>query len=259
MSVHRHQSPVLDVVIPVHNEEGWIQGLLHSLGNPGSSVSICVVLSACSDRSEAICRDWVEQRRDSTRLVVEKTPGVSVARNRGASTGSAPWLLFLDSDVLAPPDLLDSLARACQESSSDLLGLRFRSDSYSLLLRLGTRLSCTYFRALTSFGRPSVPGFAMLVRREAFLRSGGFDVSLAIAEDHDLCDRLAGRGGQVEWLKAPYVAVSGRRFNTNPGDVLLHYIRTEFSRIVFARKYTLGEVSYDFGGHRYPGPRRWPR
>src|SRR4051794_11019614 len=29
------------------------------------------------------------------------------ARNRGAARGEAPWLLFLDADVLAPPDLID--------------------------------------------------------------------------------------------------------------------------------------------------------
>src|SRR3954469_6194797 len=33
------------------------------------------------------------------------TPGY--ARNRGADRGRAPWLLFLDADVVPPPDLLD--------------------------------------------------------------------------------------------------------------------------------------------------------
>ena len=29
------------------------------------------------------------------------------ARNRGAAEGSAEWLVFIDADVHAPPDLLD--------------------------------------------------------------------------------------------------------------------------------------------------------
>lgn len=69
-------------------------------------------------------------------------------------------------------------------------------------LDLGRRESAVQSRGLVSY----VPSAAMLVRRRALLVQDGFDETMQVAEDVDLCWRLEQAGWRLRYEPAAHVA-----------------------------------------------------
>jgi glycosyltransferase involved in cell wall biosynthesis len=120
---------------------------------------------------------------------------VSAARNAGAALATGRWLAFLDSDDLWHPDKLAAqLAyhaghRACRISQTG-----------EIWIRDGVRVNACRHHAkpsgdvfLPSLARCLVSPSAVMLERDLFLESGGFDESLAVCEDYDLWLRIGAR------------------------------------------------------------------
>ena len=130
-----------------------------------------------------------------------RTPGY--ARNRGVERGSAPWLLFLDADVLPPPELLDRYFQRPPGERTALLAGGMVDEPIPDDGPAAARYA--YIRSLMSqedtfrFGSWGYPKSAnLLCRREAFEAVGGFREDIRAAEDADLTYRLKAAGWGVE-------------------------------------------------------------
>src|SRR4051812_15089139 len=129
------------------------------------------------------------------------TPGY--ARNRGAERGKAEWLLFLDADVLPPPDLLDRYFEPHPGERTGLIAGGMEDEPvttdapavarYAHLRGLMTQEDSF---ALGSWGFPKAAN--ALCRRAAFEAVGGFREDIRAAEDADLTYRLKEAGWEVE-------------------------------------------------------------
>jgi glycosyltransferase involved in cell wall biosynthesis len=128
------------------------------------------------------------------------------ARNRGAARGGAEWILFLDADVLAPPDILD---RCFAEPVGDRCGaiaggVRDEQVDDPAALPLPARYAA--LRAPMSqentlghrgWGYAQTANAAF--RRSAFEQVGGFEERVRSAGDADLCFRLRAVGWELEY------------------------------------------------------------
>jgi glycosyltransferase involved in cell wall biosynthesis len=123
------------------------------------------------------------------------------ARNRGAAAGSAEWLLFIDADVEAPPDLLDRyLDRAAAQDAGALVGevVDAELDDDSRVGRYLTE-SSSMSQANTMHGEwPYGQTANCAVRRTAFEQVGGFRDDIRSGGDADLCFRLRAAGWRLE-------------------------------------------------------------
>jgi hypothetical protein len=146
------------------------------------------------------------------------------ARNQGAARGQAPWLLFLDADVLAPPDLLDRyFADPVDDATAVLAG------AIDDVAPEGAGLAVRYARQSRPLDDANTwrPGFAYAqtanaaVRREAFEAVGGFTV-VRSGGDADLCFRLAQAGWRIE--RRPH-AVVGHRSRASLKGLVRQYVR----------------------------------
>ncbi|MBR0672407.1 glycosyltransferase [Neoroseomonas soli] len=155
-------------------------------------------------------------------LVMPRNGGYAAACNAGAAVARAPALLFLNSDVLpAGAGWLGAmLARLGRDSRLAAVGPRLLFDDGSiqhagLLFRLGqdgTWLNDHYCKgyprhhedALRARRVPAVTGAALLARRAAFERAGGFctDYIVGDFEDSDLCLRFRAAGGGIAYEPA---------------------------------------------------------
>ena len=126
------------------------------------------------------------------------------ARNCGVARGSAEWLVFLDSDVLPPADLLDRyFARPPGERVGVLAGAVVDEEP-----AVGDSTAAARYAWLKSSMSQEITladdqwAFAQTanaaVRRVAFEQVGGFAERVRSGGDADLCFRVRAAGWELE-------------------------------------------------------------
>lgn len=143
---------------------------------------------------------WIFMRQDNA--------GPSAARNRAAHSCGEPLLMFVDSDNLPYPDMASSLLAAIDRTGSDVVTCHSHvfhdrpgkpGDSSGIVAVYappGGPLAAGLFDNV--FGDTN-----MIIRREAFLTTDGFDEQVRGVEDWLLLLRLQASGHQVRVLPRP--------------------------------------------------------
>ena len=207
--------PLVSIIIPVRNRPGEIGNCLGSLlklAYPRQKTEIIVVDDASIDETAQAAG------RFPVRLIRSREHrGASACRNIGAAQAKGEMLCFLDSDCLAQAEWLDQIvplfgdpqvgaAGGRVDSQEDKTGLdRYEQVKSSLLMGTAAKDSRSNDRFFY------VPSCNLAVRRELFLRLGGFKEGLEVGEDVDLCWRLLDQGYVIEYR--PQARVSHRHRN----------------------------------------------
>jgi glycosyltransferase involved in cell wall biosynthesis len=190
--------PRVSVIIPVYNLAAYLPEAIESaLGQtlPPNDVEVVVVDDGSTDGSGEIARRYAPR----VRVVRQENRGLPAARNAGLRATSAPFVNFLDADDrLLPDKLAAQLAVFARRPDAGVVtaGVRYVDARGALLFPHGwARVDGAVLPQLVlgNFGPPH----ALLLRRAPLLAAGGFDETLAAAEDWDLWLRLARAG--VRW------------------------------------------------------------
>lgn len=121
----------------------------------------------------------------------------SHARNVGAASVTNDWILFLDSDVVAPHDLLElffsePIGERVGAVTGDIAGI---PDTRTLAARYGTARNFLGQRShVNNPVRSRASSANLLVRRAAFEQVGGYTEGIWAAEDTDFTWRLQDAG-----------------------------------------------------------------
>ena len=207
----------LSIIIPAFNEEAYLPETLEAIeaavdtlrSRPGVSVETFVVDNNSTDATAAAA-----QAHCAT-VVSEPVQGIARARNAGARHSQGDVLVFIDADVIIPPNLLERIHAAM----SDPQCLGGGTDVDYRPRRLAMRI---YLRLWRGLGRMTnmVQGAAQFCRREAFEQIGGYDETAWIGEDVDFywaLRRLARKsGGSTQLIRHPRVRASPRRYDRWP-------------------------------------------
>jgi GT2 family glycosyltransferase len=129
----------------------------------------------------------------------------SAARNRGADAARGEVLVFLDDDMTVGPDFLSAHLRGHEEWQGTLVVGAVRLIEEAIATPFGRfRQNIEQQNVPRSRGLTSIPNFCtaanMSIPRNVFVDAGGFDESLASAEDQDLALRHTARGGQIAFI-----------------------------------------------------------
>lgn len=188
------------IIIPCYNSAHTIEGTLASLQAQSTPEweAICI-----DDGSTDVTCERIRfaAARDN-RITLHSNPrkGPSAARNHGAmALATGDIIAFCDADDLWTPSKLAELSDAFADESIDgVFGeIGFFSDTPG-----DTPVRSTAPKGLLSVQtllgeNPVCTMSNMAVRREPFLRSGGFDETMIHNEDLDWLIRLVGRGAHV--------------------------------------------------------------
>ena len=215
---------LVSVVVPVYNRRALIEETLRSaLAQQWPSVEVIVVDDGSTDGSA----DHVERVfGDRVRLIrLEQNVGRSAARNAGCAAARGEFIAFLDSDDLWDPGKLAQQMPAFADPAVMLVHCRVRQiDASGRVDARETETIARAFEAAEARGydyggitatwcRMYTP--AVVVRRTALERSGGFDPALSRFEDWDLFWRIA-RDGKVVTVPEVLVSVRVHEGNVEP-------------------------------------------
>jgi len=191
----------VSVVIPTLNEAASLPGVLAGL--PDGIAQVIVADGGSRDGTGALARSGGAR-------VVESPPGRGGQMNAGAAVADGEVLLFLHADTRLPPDAVAHVARALADPRVVGGGFRLSIDSRDRFLGL-VAASATLRTRLTGvfYGDQ-----ALFVRREVFVRMGGFD-PFPLMEDVAFGRRLK-REGRVVLLPVAAVTSARRWERENP-------------------------------------------
>ncbi|MBT2768199.1 glycosyltransferase family 2 protein [Stenotrophomonas sp. ISL-67] len=141
-------------------------------------------------------------------------PGFAAANNQGVADSQAPWLAFINPDLMVAADTLAQLRARGQALGDCVLGVeqvdeqgqpdaavRRRDPDFGAMLRhpgQGARLAIPADPSQALQTVPALSGALLLMPRALFDRIGGWDAGYRLhAEDLDLCRRAREAGAVV--------------------------------------------------------------
>ncbi|KAF1717269.1 glycosyltransferase family 2 protein [Pseudoxanthomonas wuyuanensis] len=210
------------------SERGSIAAVVVS-HESGSTLDTCLTrLRAAAEVSEIRVVDNASQ--DDTLEIVQRhaladarvrfianpdNPGFAVGCNQGAADSRAPWLAFVNPDLMVEADTLSRLRSHAEELGGNaLLGVdlvdeaglrdaaaRRRDPEFAAMLfspGAAARLGVAVDDSQVLQAVDAVSGALMLMPRELFANLRGFDEGYRLhAEDLDLCRRARQAGARV--------------------------------------------------------------
>lgn len=209
-------APLVTVVVPARNEGHNIGRCLDGLmlqDYPRSRLGVVVVDDGSEDGTAEIAQELA--RADDRVRLIRSTAlpdgwlGKPHACWQGAQLAAGEWLCFIDADTTAFPPLIRTAVEIVQSRGLDLLSLQ----PFQELLTPWERLILPTGFFLIAFtqdlrrtndaasSEASVNGQFLLIRREAYLRSGGHAaVRGAVGEDSALAGVLKHGGFRIAVL-----------------------------------------------------------
>jgi len=174
----------VSIIIPTYQEGRYIGNLLSHLTNIDHPAEIIIVDGGSTDKTIEVAKRFTDN------IYQIKERGISKAKNYGAKNANGDILIFLDADVELPPDFINRVLDAFKDrrvvgATCNIMPSRPRPSErafflfYNLLLRF-----CSLFK-------PHSRGEFIAIRREVFMKIGGFNESLSCLEDHDLAMRAS--------------------------------------------------------------------
>ncbi|HEX2092914.1 MAG TPA: glycosyltransferase family A protein [Longimicrobiaceae bacterium] len=199
--------PLVSVVTPCHDAEAFVGETIESvLAQTHPTVEHLLVDDASTDGSWAVIHEYRSRYPDRVRAVrLDRNRGGSHARNVGAALARGDFLMFLDADDLIGPGTLHHMLEALRDPSAGIAVSRWQR-----LRRAAGRAwepapadaplpDADPDAALRGWieGTVWAPPCALLWRREAFERTGGWDESLTLNDDGDLAMRALAGGTRI--------------------------------------------------------------
>jgi GT2 family glycosyltransferase len=215
MNVQRASADVqLSVVIPTFNRRAHLVACLDALGRqtlPPRDYEVIVVVDGSTDGTIETLRRY----RSDYRVLIEEqeNAGQASARNRGSRMARAPYLLFLDDDIVAGSGLVAEHLAAQTRSGGVVavghLDFSIDGDVDGLSKWLHTWWRDHYFALASDPERPSFrDAYAgnLSLPANVFWRAGGFSPDFSRIADAVLGWRLAEIG--MKFVYVPEAAGS---------------------------------------------------
>jgi GT2 family glycosyltransferase len=242
------ERPKISVVILNYNGLAWLPRCFESLLEQTflDQIEVIVVDNASSDGSDGVCEEWLK-RFERGRIIRNATNLYFCGGNNvGAGAAAGEFVLFLNFDLWLQPDCLERLYHdtvSAQADASTPLVLDYEDGSFQNAGASGL----DWMGIITHLDQPKrttevlvACGCSLMVRRELFLRIGGFpEEHLMYAEEADLCWRVWLAGGKVVTVPSARLHHRGAALANPEGHTKIVEARTSETKRYLANRNTL--------------------
>lgn len=187
-------APLFDIVIPTIGRDSLdrvLAGLRRELA--GAAVGRVVVVDDRRDSSVSLAPAVAASGVLPVRVERTGGAGPAFARNAGIRATTAPWVVFVDDDVVVPDGWVTALTADLQNAAPEVGGVQGR-----IVVPLPARPT-DWQRNVAGLADARWATADMAYRRAALIATGGFDTRFgrAYREDADLALRVMARGYEL--------------------------------------------------------------
>lgn len=205
-------SPLVSVVIPVHNEEEnlpiFYERLRTAFEGQEYRAEFIFVEDGSTDRTLEVLRDLMQRDSRVKVIVLSRSFGQWAAITAGIHEAKGDFIAWISADLQDPPELLPELVRRAREGYDVVWGVRSKRED-PLWRRLAARI---FYRILQRVALPNYPSlgtdlccmsrrvaeeFKRLEERNRFTQ--GLIMSLGFAQTFVLYERQARLHGKSSW------------------------------------------------------------
>ncbi len=204
------------VIVPFKNASRHLPDCLKSLFlQKHPNFEIILVDNNSTDKSLDMAHEYIQrtQSKIPAKILEQKIPGASAARNLGAQNATGDWLAFTDADCIPDTDWLVDIAHAADEPGiGALAGCILPAPAENIIaefLGLYTLPAVLKSRKYKEYSilQGGFPSANLTIKRRLFKNIGGFDESIMIyGEDFDLCKKVYEAGHTIRTLTNARVA-----------------------------------------------------
>ncbi len=153
-------SPLVSIIVPLYNQELFIQKCLSSLtGQSYDNLEIIVINDGSADSSLLLAQECA-QEDSRIKLISQENAGVSSARNKGLELATGQLVMFVDADDWLEPSCVAEVVEAWLDAS--------RETENAVAIRFG------HLRGT----EPIVPEERLMSGRESFIH---------LLREYDVC------------------------------------------------------------------------
>ena len=227
---------MVSVVIPAYNEEKVLATCLESLikQNTTKNFEVILVDNNSTDATRSIAETYKSKLH--LRILNEKTKGRGSARSAGFAAAKGSLILSTDADTIVPENWIFLLTKEFADTNIAAVTGTCRINDCSPLtnflfnniFQISTEI---FYRLVHGHWCLIGPNFA--IRKEVYLKSGGFNQKLNCREDAD----LSGKVSKIGKIKRVPVSVlfSGRRYKKGLLIGALPYILNQVKELFTGR------------------------
>lgn len=116
---------LISVIIPVYKVETYLEKCIVSVVEQTyKALEIILVDDGSPDRCGAICDEW-EKKDKRIKVIHKSNGGLSEARNYGLDIAQGSYIVFVDSDDLIAPSMIEKLFATSQKYEADIVECKY--------------------------------------------------------------------------------------------------------------------------------------
>lgn len=228
---------MVSIVIPAFNEGKFISACLDSLTKQSYSqmFEVIVVDNASTDTTTDVVKAFAKTL--NIKIVHESKKGRGAARASGFAKAEGETILSTDADTHVPENWIESLTRYLDDKNCVAVtgtceivdSSWFTNAAFNLFQPLAMRL----YRIFT--GHYWLSGFNFGIKKDIYLKTGGFNPKLNSQEDIELSFKVS-KLGNIKFFPHMPVTVSGRRYKSGLLRGLVPYATTFINYFLFKKE-----------------------
>ena len=197
--------PFVSILVPVRNEERYIERCLYSIAAqdfPRSRFEVLVIDGQSTDQTKLIISRFAAESTVDLRLLQNARHRTAAGMNIGLAEARGDVIVRIDGHASVAPGFLSRSVEALEETRADCVGGVIESEGDTYLGRAVAMAMSSRFGVGGASFRVGGEGPADTVafgayRREVFDRIGGFAEDIDKGEDDELNYRLLDHGGTI--------------------------------------------------------------
>ncbi len=199
----------VSVIIPAYRSAATIGRALSSVAGQTLKPRRVIVVDDGSDDDTAAAAGAFAGRMNGITLSVvrQQNKGAGAARNRALAETSSEYVAFLDADDEWMPEKIARSMVHLEGTGHVLVAhdiIRVEPDGQKRVIECAKRFGDTDDPFVQLYRRGFIATTTVVARRDAVLAAGGFDETLATAQDFDLWLKMLG-GGNATFTVFPEV------------------------------------------------------